>query len=95
MSTYRRDLVGTVFEREEEEMSETTWRDEWPPFRVDLIDETARCLADQQSAATGGKQPRWKSLTGVEQTNLVEGIAGVFLAMDQAMYKLDERGAIL
>lgn len=73
-------------------MSETTWRNEWPAFRVNLVDETARCLADQQSAATGGKQPRWKALTGAQQDNLAEGIAGVFLAMDQAMHNLVSAG---
>ena len=71
-----------------EQVSETTWRDEWSVFRVNLIDETARCLADQQSAATGGKQPRWDALTSAEQDNLVEGTAAVFLAMDQAMHNL-------
>jgi hypothetical protein len=75
-------------------MTETNWRDEWPEFRVHLIDETARCLADQQSAATGGQRPRWEALTTVQQTNLAENIAGVYLAQDQALANLIKRGLV-
>lgn len=75
-------------------MTEATWRNEWPVFRVNLVEETARCLADQQSAATAGQRPRWEALTSEQQHNLVENIAGIFLAQDQAMHNLDRRGLI-
>ena len=75
-------------------MTTATWRDEWSPFRVKLIDETAQCLADQQSAATGGQRPRWGALTHDQQANMEENIARIFLAMDQAMQNLDDRGEI-
>jgi hypothetical protein len=73
-------------------MSRTDWRDQWPVFRVNLVNETARCLADQQSAATDGKRPGWDSLTGAEQGNLAENIAGIFLAQDEAIGNLIARG---
>ncbi|MDY7528121.1 MULTISPECIES: hypothetical protein [unclassified Cryobacterium] len=73
-------------------MAETSWRDYWPPFRVALVDETARCLADQQSTATAGQRPRWADISSVQQNNLTENIAGVFVAQDQAMHNLAERG---
>ncbi|TFD30374.1 hypothetical protein E3T40_15385 [Cryobacterium sp. TMT1-19] len=73
-------------------MSAANWREVWPLYRVKLVDETARCLAEQQSAATSGQRPRWEELTGVQQKNLAENIAGIFLAQDQAMHNLVERG---
>jgi hypothetical protein len=73
-------------------MTEASWRDDWPPFRVALVDETARCLAEQQSTATAGQRPRWAELTSVQQNNLAENIAGILLAQDQAMHNLAERG---
>ena len=76
----------------QESMSEALWRDGWSKFRINLVDETARCLADQQAAATGGKRPRWEALTRAQQNNLAENIAGIFLAQDQAMDNLVRRG---
>lgn len=73
-------------------MTRANWRDQWPVFRVSLVDETARCLADRQSAATGGQRPSWEALTSDQQSNLAENIAGIFLAQDQAMHNLVERG---
>ena len=73
-------------------MSAANWREAWPLFRVNLVDETARCLAEQQSAATCGQRPRWEGLTNEQQDNLAENIAGIFLAQDQAMHNLIERG---
>ena len=69
-------------------VTEPTWRDEWTSFRVSLIDETARCLADQYAAATKGRLRPWDALPEVEQQNLLTGVAGVFQAMDCAMAKL-------
>lgn len=73
-------------------MADTTWRDAWPVFRVTLIDETARCLANQRAASTLDPSTRWDGLSGIEQKNLVEGIASVFLAMDEAMSVLNAVG---
>lgn len=75
-------------------MSESNWRDQWPALRVALVSETARCLADQQSSATGGRRPRWVSLTRAQQSNLAENIAGIFLAQDEAIANLIERGLL-
>ena len=75
-------------------MTEAAWRTEWSAFRVSLVDETARCLADQQSAATGGQRPRWDALTAGQQDNLAGNIAGIFHAQDQAMHNLLKRGVV-
>ena len=75
-------------------MTNTTWRDEWPTFRVNLIDETARCLANQQAAMTHGQQPNWASLTSEQQAKLTEYIMRIFLAQEQAMDNLVKRGAV-
>lgn len=61
-------------------------------FRVTLIDETARCFANQRAASTLDPSTRWDALSGIEQKNLVEGIASVFLAMDEAMSVLSAVG---
>jgi hypothetical protein len=75
-------------------MSAANWRDVWPVFRVNLVDETARCLADRQSAATGGERPLWEALTSQQRDDLADNIAGIFLAQDQAMTNLVERGLV-
>jgi hypothetical protein len=75
-------------------MPNTTWRDEWPTFRVNLIDETARCLANQQAAVTNGQQPDWGSLTSEQQANLTEYIVRILLAQEQAMDNLVKRGLV-
>jgi len=76
----------------EKTMSTSIWREEWPTFRVNLVDETARCLANQQAAATGGQRPDWVSLTSEQQENLAENIMRIFVAQDQAMGNLLKRG---
>jgi len=63
-------------------------------FRQELICRTARCLADQQSAATHGERPRWDEMTPASQRGLTEGIARVLLAMDQALDEMVERGLV-
>ncbi|MEB0287129.1 hypothetical protein QN355_11250 [Cryobacterium sp. 10S3] len=78
-----------------EDMPEANWRDEWPEFRVRLVDETSRCLADQQAASTDGQRLRWDTLTSVQRGNLVENLVAVFIAQDQAMQNLIERGLLL
>ena len=69
-------------------MPESTWRDEWSVFRVDLVTETARCLADQQSRLTDGQRPRWERLTNEQRINMAENIAGIFIAQGQALHNL-------
>jgi len=76
-------------------MSKSIWRDEWSPFRVKLIDETARCLSNQFSISTDGQRPSWDALTREQQYNLTEYIARIFLAQDEALHNLYERGEIL
>ncbi|WP_404473498.1 hypothetical protein [Microbacterium aerolatum] len=73
-------------------MTEETWRDLWSPFRVALIDETARCWVSQQAAASKPAGRDWSAVTRDEQRNIADYIASVFLAMDEAMMQLDERG---
>lgn len=75
-------------------MPNTTWRDEWPTFRVKLIDETARCFANQQAAVTNGQQADWVSLTSEQQENLTHDIVRTFLAQEQAMDNLIKRGLV-
>ncbi|MFJ3393661.1 hypothetical protein [Leifsonia aquatica] len=70
---------------------ELSWRDVWPQFRIDLVEETARCVADSQSIGTDGAVPRWADLPERTQHNLIENIARIFLAQDQAMGNLIER----
>lgn len=70
---------------------ELSWRDVWPQFRIDLVEETARCVADNQSIATRGGVPRWAQLSDQTRHNLIENIARIFLAQDQAMHNLIEK----
>jgi hypothetical protein len=48
-------------------VSEASWREVWPAFRVNLVEETARCLADHQSNATDGLMPGWGVLSSQER----------------------------
>lgn len=68
-----------------------SWRDVWPQFRIDLVEETARCVADNQSIGTRGDVPGWAELSEQTQHNLIENIARIFVAQDQAMHNLIEK----
>jgi hypothetical protein len=68
-----------------------SWRDLWPRFRIDLVEETARCVADNQAIGAGGKVHGWAGLPEQTQQNLIENMARIFLAQDQAMGNLIER----
>lgn len=72
-------------------MNVSTWRDTWPPFRIELVEETARCLTNRGSSATGGALPRWEALTSAEQENAFHIVARTFLAQDEAMQNLIQR----
>lgn len=73
-------------------MSKTSWRDEWTPFRLALVDETARCVAEQLSTDADGHQPTWETLSRRKQVELTEHVASIFLAQERAMHRLAERG---
>ena len=73
-------------------MGESAWREVWPQYRVDFVDETARCLANHQSLVTHGKLHHWAGLTEDQRTQLTEYVAWVFLAQEQAMENLVKRG---
>ena len=73
-------------------MSQTTWRDTWPAFRLAVVDETARCLANQLAADTGEAQAAWEALSRRERMRLIEHVAGVMMAQDGAIQNLAERG---
>lgn len=55
-----------------------SWRDVWPQFRIDLVEETAHCVADNQSIGTGGEVPGWAQFSDQTQHNLIESIARIF-----------------
>lgn len=75
-------------------LSESNWRNAWSPFRVNLVNETARCMADLQSTVTGARDRRWAALTSEQQNDMVEFIALVHFAQELAMKNLDERGLV-
>lgn len=75
-------------------MTESAWRNVWPQYRVDFVDETARCLANHQSLITNGRMQEWAGLTKDGQSNLTEFVVWVFLAQEQAMENLAKRGQI-
>lgn len=56
----------------EDRMSDANWRDEWPLFRVNLVDETARCLADQQSPPRVRRMREWETqfMTRIESEDI-------------------------
>jgi len=72
-------------------MAEETWRDVWPREEVLLVDETARCLANQNSAGASSR-PNWNGLSNAQQVNLADNIAGIFLARERALETLRRRG---
>lgn len=75
-------------------LNESNWRNAWSPFRVNLVDETAQCMAELQSVVTGKSQRRWEELTSEQQEDMVEFIALVHFAQELAMKNLDERGLV-
>jgi len=72
---------------------EQTWRDEVSLFRMKVTDETARCLANEQSSATHGVSKSWTEMTSEEQNNLAEFLFHRYIAEVQAMGNLIKRGA--
>ena len=76
-------------------MAESAWREVWPQYRVDFVDETARCLANHWSLITKGESLDWAERTVAERAQLTEDVAWVFLAQEQAMENLVKRGQML
>jgi hypothetical protein len=72
-------------------MTKPSWRDEWAPFRVAFVDETAVCPINQLSADTAGKTRPWNELTSEEQDKIVGNTARYFLAQDEAIHNLAQR----
>jgi len=74
-------------------MTKANWRDEWPSFRLAVINETAKCVANELCA--GGQHPSWDELTPAKQVELIEHVAFISMAEGQAMSNLVERGEVL
>jgi hypothetical protein len=71
-------------------MFDASWLYEWSSFRWALVDETARCVAKQ--IAADGHEPEWDALTREKQTEIRGHVTAIFLAQDQAVQNLAERG---
>ncbi|WP_448655513.1 hypothetical protein [Microbacterium lacticum] len=73
-------------------MTTTSWRDEWPTFRIKLVEETARCIVEQRVLASQGAEPSWDDLTAAGQAIRIQAVAELFYVQDIAMGNLDARG---
>lgn len=71
-----------------------TWRDEWPPFRIKLVEETARCIVEQRALTSRGAEPSWAGLTAAGQALRIEAVAALFDVQDLAMDNLMQRGEL-
>lgn len=71
-----------------------SWRDEWPPFRNKLVEETARCIVQQRAQASPGIEPEWDDLPDAGRTFRIEAVAALFAIQDIAMGNLDARGEL-
>lgn len=75
-------------------MTTTSWRDEWSPFRIKLVEETARCIVEQRARASRGAEPSWDDLTAASQAFRIEAVAALFVVQDLAMDNLMQRGDV-
>lgn len=71
-----------------------SWRDEWPPFRIKLVEETARCIVEQRALTSRGAEPSWAELTAAGQALRIEAVAALFDVQDLAMDNLMQRGEV-
>ncbi len=71
-----------------------SWRDEWPPFRIKLVEETARCIVEQRALTSRGAEPSWAELTAAGQALRIEAVAALFGVQDLAMDNLMQRGVV-
>ncbi|MBD3941420.1 hypothetical protein IF188_06880 [Microbacterium sp. NEAU-LLC] len=67
-------------------------RDEWPPFRIKLVEETARCIVEQRALTSRGAEPSWAELTPAGQSLRIEAVAALFDVQYLAMDNLMQRG---
>lgn len=71
---------------------EGSWRTEWSPFRIKLVEETARCIVEQRALTSRGAEPAWDELTTAGQSLRIEAVAALFDVQDLAMENLMQRG---
>jgi len=71
-------------------MTKPNWFYEWSSFRWALIDETTLCVAKQLAA--DGHELNWEALTLETQMQIRGHVTAIFVAQDQAMHNLAERG---
>ncbi|MEV7618868.1 hypothetical protein AB0N59_01905 [Microbacterium sp. NPDC089321] len=69
-------------------MTSSAWRQEWPTYRVRLIDITARHLVDGQARASRGELPGWNDITPEHQSNFSDTVAAVFVAQARAFEEI-------
>lgn len=67
----------------------------WSPFRLMLLEETTRRVADGLSKATGDERLAWDLLDSDQRRGRIEHTVIFFLAQDEAMHALTERGEIV
>ena len=75
-------------------MIEADWREEWPSFRLAVVEETAKCVANELCTGTEGQHPSWDELTPAKRVELIEHVAFISMAEGQAMSNLVERGEV-
>jgi hypothetical protein len=73
-------------------MTESSWRDEWPPLQLALIDETALCVLNQLWEMYDVSDPGWDEHKREKLAEMSVHVAGIFLAREEAAHNLTERG---
>jgi hypothetical protein len=73
-------------------MTNPGWRDAWPPLQLALIDETALCLMNRLWEMYDVSDPRWDEQKRERLAEAAIQVAGIFLAREEAMHNLTERG---
>lgn len=71
-----------------------SWRDEWPAFRIKLVEETARRIVEQRALTSRGAEPSWAELTTAGRALRIEPVAALFNVQDLAMDNLMQRGEV-
>ena len=66
-------------------MTYKPWHEVWSPHRVRMVEESARCFADQEAATTGRVASRWDQLTAAQQIVATNVMVRVYLAQEQAL----------
>lgn len=63
----------------------SAWREVWSPFRIELIDRSAKSFVQRRHEATAGAHKSWEDLSDHERWAVTEGMAEFALAMDAAL----------